>query len=35
MGEPVSFWISFSILCIACALAGVGSVFLTIQGPLA
>jgi hypothetical protein len=34
MREHLPFVISFSILCIACALAGVAATFLTITGPV-
>lgn len=35
MGETWRFWLWFSILCLACAFAGVASVIMAIQGPVA
>lgn len=34
MGEDAPFWIWFSILCLACALAGVMATLLTVIGPV-
>lgn len=34
-GEHLSFWLWFSVLCLACSLAAVMSVYLTIQGAAA